>query len=274
MSKSQASGSGNKGKDNIYHPTTSSLSTSPSKEFSVTSELEPFLRFSRHPQGILSLVLKRKVSMIRSKVQVTGQHTTTVFAPVKHKYKIPKACPAEVVGPPALEMGTTFPSLPCIPGRCLGQSVKSQDKTAPEGPQQGSLWDGLKHKSKKHILVCSAFAIPGEPRVAFCCQCLQGAAAGPSEWTGHHAPHCTSLCPIPTHDACWSEQNQAWQDQHIRENLSSSYPLNAVGETSPGSTCHPKCLTAALPIHKTLLILEPRRDHYDFQTLHHIGPEM
>lgn len=41
--------------------------------------------------------------MIRSKAQVTGQHKTTVFAPVKHKYKTPEACPAEVVGPPALE---------------------------------------------------------------------------------------------------------------------------------------------------------------------------
>lgn len=204
-----------------------------SKHFSAASELEPFLHFSRHPQGILSLALKRKVNMIRSKAQVTGQHTTTVFAPVKHKYTTPKACPAEIIGPLAPEVGTTFPNLLCIPGRCSGQSVKSQDKTAPEGPQQGSLQDGLKHKSEKHILVCSAFAIHGEPRVVCCCQCLQGTAPGPSEWTGHHSPHCTSLCPIPTCGACWSEQDQAWQDQDIRENLSSSYPLNAVGETCP-----------------------------------------
>lgn len=170
MSKSQASGSGNKGKDNIYHPTTSSPHFLPLQtEFSAASELEPFLPFSRHPQGVLSLALKRKVNMIRSKAQMIGQHTTTVFAPVKHKYTTPKACPAEVIGPPALEMGTIFPTLLCIPGRCSGQSVKSQDKTAPEGPQQGSLQDGLKHKSKKHILVCSAFAIPGKPRAVCCC---------------------------------------------------------------------------------------------------------
>lgn len=130
-------------------------------------------------------------------------------------------------------MGTTFPSLPCIPGRCLGRNVKGQDKTAPEGPQQGSLRDGLKHKSKKHILVCSAFAIPGELRVVWCCQCLQGTVTASSEWTGHHSPHCSSLCPIPTCGACLSEQRQAWQDQDIREHLSSSYPLNTVGETSP-----------------------------------------
>lgn len=128
-------------------------------------------------------------------------------------------------------MGTTFLSLPCIPGRCAGQSVKSQDKTAPEGPQQGSLRDGLKHKSEKHILVCSAFAIPGEPGVLCCCQCHQGTATGPSEWTGHPSPHCTSLCPIPTCGACLSEQDQAWQDQDIREHLSSSYPLNTMSKT-------------------------------------------
>lgn len=97
MSKSQESGPGNKGRDNIYHPTTSSPHfLLLQAEFSAASELEPFLPFSRHPQGILSIVLKRKVNMIRSKAQVAGQHTTIVFAPVKHKYKTPKACPAEV----------------------------------------------------------------------------------------------------------------------------------------------------------------------------------
>lgn len=166
--------------------------------------------------------------MIRSKAQVARQHTTIVFAPVKHKCKTPKACPTEVIVPPALQMGTTFPSLLLIPGRCLGQSMKNQDKTAPEGPRQGSLRDSLKHESKKHILVCSAFAIPGEPRVVCCCQCLQGTVTAPSEWTGHQSPHFTSLCPIPTCGTCLSEQ-----DQDIKEHLSSSYTLNTAGETCP-----------------------------------------
>lgn len=88
----------------ILPPLLLTLSTSPSKEFSASSELESFLPFSRHPQGISSLVLKRKVNMIKSKAQVAGQHTAIVFAPVKHKYKTPKAHPAEVIGSPALEM--------------------------------------------------------------------------------------------------------------------------------------------------------------------------
>lgn len=76
MSNSQESGPENKGKDNIYHPTTSSPHFLLLKaEFSAASEMKPFLPFSRHPQGILSIVLKRIVSTIRNKAQVAVQHT-------------------------------------------------------------------------------------------------------------------------------------------------------------------------------------------------------
>ena len=167
---------------------------------SAISELEPFPPLSRCTQGILGIVLKRNIDMVRSKAQVAGQHPTIFSAPGMHERKSPKAHYAEAIAPPALEMGTTFPSLLCIPDsldQTMGQSVKFRTEQHPGGSRQGSPRDGLKHGDKKPTLACSAFAIPSEPRVVCCRQCLQGAAAGPAAWVGHYSPHCISPCPVP-----------------------------------------------------------------------------
>lgn len=76
--------------------------------------------------------------MVRSKAQVTGQHTTIFSASGTHECKSPKVHHAEAIASPALEMSTTLPRLPCRQlGPDHGAKCESQDTTAPRGAQAG-----------------------------------------------------------------------------------------------------------------------------------------
>ena len=142
-------------------------------------------------------------------------------------------------------MGTTFSSLLCIPDSWpMGQSVKVRTKQQLGSPRQGLPRDGLRHSGKKCTLACSAFAVPSEPRVVCCCQCLQGAAAGPAAWAGHlYLP-----LPHPSIGCLFEEAGPGLAGpghQGTPEQLFLP-PSCRRWNMLPSSTCHPECSTAAL----------------------------